>query len=345
MPKPGEPKPESSTAFEAVETTEVIPVEKLIPQKVAEPKPLEQKPDEAPSDAKTSAPEPRPVATKTIVMEPEREPAPEPEPEPESPDRKYVAPTVIPTHTIPDHAEDAPKIVLNIPEPKASGPAETRVAEVRARRRAPTVKIARGALGVSPSALGITPVRPMDEDIDVAMDDEPPPAVEPPPALAVLAAPLDVRGEHPRVELPPTETSVDSKPQRGRSWLAWTSALVLVGGGGLFAALVATGGIELGERAAATTTGSAAVATTSATARTTSPAPTALPPTASAVESAPPSATTSASAAASGPSRSAAPPVAQPPHTWPPAGHTAPRTWPPPKPTTTSTGRVNPTTI
>lgn len=68
--------------------------------------------------------------------------------EPENKDKQYVAPTSIPVGRVPDRELEGAKVVLNIPEPskdvslRGSG-----VAEQRARRRAPTVKIARGALG------------------------------------------------------------------------------------------------------------------------------------------------------------------------------------------------------
>lgn len=66
-------------------------------------------------------------------------PEPEPEPEEENPDKQYVAPLVLPAARVPDKDVEGAKIVLNIPEPLAN----RTVADERARRRAPTVKISR----------------------------------------------------------------------------------------------------------------------------------------------------------------------------------------------------------
>ncbi|NUP12714.1 MAG: hypothetical protein HOW73_42280, partial [Polyangiaceae bacterium] len=64
---------------------------------------------------------------------------PEPEPEPENRDKQYVAPCEIPAARVPDKELEGAKVVLNIPDAtRGRG-----VAEERARRRAPTVKIAR----------------------------------------------------------------------------------------------------------------------------------------------------------------------------------------------------------
>jgi len=69
-----------------------------------------------------------------------------------NPDKAYVAPRTVPRAAMPDAAEpDSPKIVLNLPE--APVPADTRqVAAARARRRAPTVKLARGTLAAQAAA-------------------------------------------------------------------------------------------------------------------------------------------------------------------------------------------------
>lgn len=109
----------------------------------------------------------------------------------EDKDRTYIAPRVIPAAAVPEKADGA-KIVLNIPDARTdrappAPPLKQRsvepgvqlqssvagdkpaVAEVRARRRAPTVKIAR------PNLSALSPA----DSIDVALDDE----LEPPPPL------------------------------------------------------------------------------------------------------------------------------------------------------------------
>jgi hypothetical protein len=129
------------------------------------------------------------VPPKAVVALPAEEPQ-----DLEEKDKKYIAPRVIPAAAVPDKADGA-KIVLNIPDARAdrapigsagAPPLKTRtadvvegdkpaVAEVRARRRAPTVKMARPNL----SALKAT------DDVDVALEDD----FEPPPPLDAPSAP------------------------------------------------------------------------------------------------------------------------------------------------------------
>lgn len=105
-------------------------------------------------------------------------------------DKKYVAPRVIPAAATPEKEHEGAKIVLNIPDAKPRPPAAPgragrastpdagqAVAEVRARRRAPTVKLSRAAVTGAMNAA---------DDIDVTMDEDDP---EPPPPLEAPSTP------------------------------------------------------------------------------------------------------------------------------------------------------------
>jgi hypothetical protein len=102
---------------------------------------------------------------------------PAPREDEDGPERKYLAPRVLAVQPVPDQRPEAEKIVINVrgpaahvaavapiePSPEAKGDAD------RARRRAPTVRIARGTL----AAQGMLPGASTQEgSIDVSFDDE-----------------------------------------------------------------------------------------------------------------------------------------------------------------------------
>ena len=244
---------------------------------------------------------------KTIEMR--VEPPPEDE---DGPLRKYLAPRLLPTQTVPEAAPAGDKIVINVkPVAEGAAAAEPKLDAERARRRAPTVRIERGTL----AAQGMLPTRSpaLDDGIDVSFGE----------AEGEVAGP-SVRA----IERPDPNTG-------STNWklLLGGVALLLAVVGAVGAVLGFTDTIELpGMARAPEPTSEPKVATTTA-------APTASP-TVTAQTSAPPAATTVETAAPSAASavapRSAAPTPARPPF------QPKPRYTPPPPRTN---GRINPTTI
>ncbi len=280
----------------------------------------------------------------------------------EDKDKKYVAPRVIPAAATPEKEHEGAKIVLNIPDAKPRPPAAPgrggrastpdagqAVAEVRARRRAPTVKLSRAAVTGAMNAA---------DDIDVTMDDDDP---EPPPPLEAPATPsappihqslpvgpapparrdarssggaLAARG----VLEPPATALPISEPVRAESskapWLAVALLALGAAGAGVFVATRApSGSSPAPARAAGQATATAQVTAES------SPEPTAPALAASEAPSASTSdAATSGSGAASGdePSAVAVVPPPQtnagvaPPVKTPPVGTAGRPAWTPP---------------
>ncbi|HTJ81217.1 MAG TPA: hypothetical protein VL400_05815, partial [Polyangiaceae bacterium] len=280
----------------------------------------------------------------TSVMD--RPPATDPADE-QSADKAYVAPRTVPQAALPASDADAPKIVLNLPENK--GPADSRqVAAARARRRAPTVKLARGTLAARAGA-------PPDEDDDDGAEDLAPEptlleipidtaamealapdlagarAAKPPPrppgsAITPVEPIADAPGRSnlprlgpPRVGEPPaTALHVSEAPPSERSKAPWVIGGLLLLGAAAVGAFVVTRGDSASDRSTgAARTDTAATAAPTATATATAAAPTAtatadVAPTASAVVL---DDAATASATATAPIATAPPPVATAPRT------------------------------
>ncbi len=230
----------------------------------------------------------------------------------DGPLRKYLAPRLIPTQTVPEAAPADNKIVINV-KPAAEGDAaeaEPKLDAERARRRAPTVRIERGTLaaqGMLPTR-GIAPASLVDDGIDVSFGDA---DAEARPSARAVARPKEDAGS--------------------TSWklVLGGVALLLAVVGVVGAILVFTDTIELpGLSSPAPTAEPQAAATAAPTAIPTATAQTSATP-APSVETAAPSA-----ASAVAPPSAATP--ARPPF------QPKPRYTPPPPRTN---GRVNPTTI
>lgn len=276
MPRSGVTKPErGGTSFDGEEPTELMAVPRA-PQKTIE-----------------------------MRVEPPLE-------DEDGPLRKYLAPRLLPTQTVPEVAPAGDKIVINVkPAAEGAAAAEPKLDAERARRRAPTVRIERGTL----AAQGMLPTRgpaltqPLDDGIDVSFGE----------AEADVARP-SVRA----IERPdPNAGSTNWKLVLGGV------ALLLAVVGAVGAVLVFTDTIELPGMARA-------------------PEPTAAEPdaAATAVPTASPTQTAQTSAAPPAPVETAAPSAASavaPPSAAParPPFQPKPRYTPPPR----TNGRTNPTTI
>jgi len=249
----------------------------------------------------------------------------------EEKDKKYVAPRVIPAAAVPEK-QDGAKVVLNIPDAKPNRPrgsigappvpprsnieasrqrssdaGEARVegdkpavAEVRARRRAATVKIERPNLG----ALSAVPA----DSIDVSIDDEfePPPPLDSPgsaaaggfaapsvgglPTSSISAgalvqavpavgfSPPDAIASAPQInrsrpsgglETPPTALPIREPPRAEKSRLPWLLGGALTIGAAAAGVFVATRQPdELANQSAGNSSASQAAATGIATAET-----------------------------------------------------------------------------
>jgi hypothetical protein len=66
----------------------------------------------------------------------------------DNPNRAYVAPHEVPVAALPERVSDGPRVIFNVPDGGATA-SEAAVREARSRRRAPTLKIVRGALGAT----------------------------------------------------------------------------------------------------------------------------------------------------------------------------------------------------
>lgn len=212
------------------------------------------------------------------------------EPEPENKDKQYVAPCAIPVAAVPDKEIEGAKIVLNIPDAAQRGPRGRGVAEERARRRAPTVKITRGQIEAAMPLGAVEPLTPeplppgvphrsarTDEltvpdqaairiPIDVTLDDpgllsELQRAASPRVAQAELIVPVKPISQSPPThhassrphEPPATSMPVGFMPARTeRSRAPWLVLGVLALGGGVAAAFFVTQpGVGPGEPASA----------------------------------------------------------------------------------------------
>lgn len=216
---------------------------------------------------------------------------PEPEPEPENRDKQYVAPCEIPAARVPDKELEGAKVVLNIPDAtRGRG-----VAEERARRRAPTVKIARADVETAV----IRPVGGRDEltvpdqaairiPIDVTIDDPdlladihaqsggatPRPGYIA-PARPISDSPPARRGQSSRppssgraLEPPATAVPVGFAPPR-KSRAPWVLlGIAALSGAGAAAVLATRGGVGpmAGEAPAAANAADTATAASTATA-------------------------------------------------------------------------------
>ncbi len=293
--------------------------------------------------------------------------SPQPEPEPENKDRAYFAPRVLPKTAMPREAleAEAPKIVLNLPEAKVPA-TSAEVAAARARRRAATVKIERGALGHDglprpghprPGALDPEPPEDdlapeptlLDIPIDVEAMGQPTagpvgaagPARPPPPKPAI--APVQPMSATPtitnlpRLQSPRGEPPALARPVSGggneRSRAPWiVVGLVAIAALGVGAFVVIRPGAEAADegRVPASTT------TATSTAPTATPSPPATAPAATATETAPAAPIDSAVAAAPSGTATSAPEATATVGALPPAPTTT-STWKAPTPGPTST--------